>query len=359
MKKKITANQVFYICLAIVLPTLILTAAAGLAEDGKQLGWVLVMVAGGLGGILQYFTLKLSFNFSNQTIVQDCKKLLGPILGKLVVVPYMIIILYDAGFILFEEAYYIKFVMPSISYGFIYLILSGLAVYLVYVGIESLARVVHLGMIAVLAMIMISFLLILLNPGVLDFKRLQPVEFDLLTIVRGSIFPSNWFLLVPNLLLMLKPYFKDKSKVIYYSLGSNLVIQLITIMLYILSVSLLGVDLVANLTFPFYDIIKFGIRGLEIIVFSTWVVGAALKLGIFYFVGHKVVVEWFELRNDKSIIIPIAVFIGSFSLFQYKDVYLEAIIRNIVFAEIIYFYLPLPILFMIIYLFLGNKAGRN
>ncbi len=347
--EKIDKTQIFYLTLATSIPTLILSGATTLAQYGAQNGWMSVVFSGVLSALIHYLLLKLSFKFSSNSLVEDCYQLFGKFFGNIIILWYITIFLYDSTFILYEVVYYITYIMSLMNVSVIYIALSILAGYLAYSGFEVLARISKISMIIVIIMLILLMLVILFNGQFINLEHLKPIEFDAVTVFKGGIAPSNWFLLLPSFLVLFKGYYKDKDQAIKYSLLANLFIQIVIVVLFILSIVLFGGELMSKSTFPFYEIAMLTIGGIEVIVFSTWVMGSAVKLGIFYFATNQIFTNWLKLRDKRRFIIPLTILIISSAIFQFRYLLLDVIIPYVVVGEIFLFYLPLPIILTIAY----------
>ncbi len=357
MKEEISAKDIFYFTITIVLPTLILLVATSLSSASQQMGWISLIISGSIIGILQYILLKLSLNFSNNSVINDCKVLLNPFIANILIMLYLVVLTLDSGLVLVQIVQYIKYVIPEIDYASTYYIVSLLPVYLLYKGIEVFARVNKIGILLFFTMLLLVIGFIILDFKLTNFNHLLPIVIDAKTLIKGSIIPASWFILIPSLLLMLKPYCSDKNKFIRNSLLGNLLIQVIVIILFIISIATLGVNLASTLSYPFYSITKLIAIGMEVIVFLVWIMAAILKLAIFYFVAVKGYSDYFSLKDYKIIIIPFAILISSLTLFQYEDILLEGILFQITFGEAVFIYLIIIISLIVLYLYhsLKNK----
>jgi hypothetical protein len=266
VREKISNYQAFWLNLAMIMPTFVLIVPKALAESDK-LGWVSAIFSGTSTGFLQYLLLKLSFDFSNKSVIQDCMALLGSIIGKIIILPYIFVILLDTTLILYEIVVFIKVVMPGSSYIVTSIALALLETYATYTGIENLARLSVIAMFIMIASTVLILIITIFYFDLFNFNRLKPIVFNFKSIVKGSLVSSDWFRLILTLLLIFKPYLKNKNGTIKSSLLGNLLIQLIIVILFIFSIAVFETNLTKNLSFPFYNLTKSITRGSEIIVF--------------------------------------------------------------------------------------------
>ncbi|TDX48455.1 GerAB/ArcD/ProY family transporter [Orenia marismortui] len=357
MKGKISRQQVFYLSIIIVVPTLILSVPASLAKDAGTAGWISLILGGTLAGIFHYILLKLSLNFSNQSIIKDCKIILGPIWGRIILLPYVIVILSDTIFIFIETVDYMEFSMPQINTKFFYIAINLLTVYLVYNRVEVLCRISKIAVVIMIAAVAFMMILILFRGHIVDWNRIYPLNFKFKLIIKGSLLPLLWFVMIPNLLLMFKPYLIENQKSIKKSLYGNFFIQLLIISLFIITIAAFGIDLTSALKFPVYDLIKLTIKGFEVMVFVTWIMGTFLKLSVFYFVSSKIIAELFELSSSKDMIIPLAILFTASSIFSSQNILLENILAHIVVGQLFFGYGLSLFLFIILYFVFATRSS--
>ncbi|QTL97927.1 GerAB/ArcD/ProY family transporter [Iocasia frigidifontis] len=355
VKEKISTYQVFWLSLAIVLPTLVLIVPRTLAESEK-LGWASAVLAGISTGVIQYILLKLSFDFSDKSVIQDCMSLFGSILGRIIILPFVLIILFDTTLILYEIVAFVTVVMPNTSPIIISIALAVLASYATCTGFESLTRISVIAMFIMISGTIIILIITTFNTNLFDFNRLKPVVFDLKTIIRGSIVSADWFRLILTLLLLFTPYLKNKNKALKASILSNLFIQLIIVILFIISIAVFEIDLTKNMDFPFYDLTKLTTTGNEIIIFVIWLIATTIKLAIFYFASVFSVAEWFKINNYKNILIPVSFFLTIISIFSFDTSIPAEIIGIYTSGNLLLLYFPTYIILILFYFILGfNK----
>ena len=317
MKEKINSNQVLSLALAVIIPTIILLIPRIIVSRARQMGWLTIIIAGSSTAILYYICLKLSLDYSNNTLTSDLKSLFGPILGKLILIPFIVFNLDVANYVLYEGVSFVGVIMPKTPMIIFWLALTLLATYLVYQGIEVLGRISELGMI----IIFLSLMFIVVYNFIYNFAevgRLEPLIININKLTKVSLLPAYWFMLPLTMLLVLKPYFKDKHQVLKISLLSNVLTQILVVALTLVLIVNFGTDLASRLSFPFYELSKFSVRGFEVIILVAWLTGVILKLAIYLFISAELLAQTFELKTYKKLVTPIAIIIASFGIFRTK-----------------------------------------
>lgn len=312
MEQKISSDEIFWLVIAIIIPTIILSVpavAVGLAEEAASLT---IIVAGIIALILQYIILKLGCDFSNKSVVEDAKEIFGPVLGRIIIFPYVAIIIYDITTILSQTIEFIEFFMPrSFIFG-IWVGITLLIIYLLYTGIENIARAIKITLLSLIIVIIMVMLLnyphynVKLRISVMDFKKL----------LQGSIYAFSWFILPPITLLFLKPFFKNNNKVIKASLLGSLFCQIIIFILIVVCIMVFGINLTPSLSYPFYILGTLVLEALGVIIFVTWIAGNIVKVSIYYFITIKGLKEWFELKEWKVLNIPFSIMVMAVAMFQ-------------------------------------------
>ncbi|TDX48454.1 GerAB/ArcD/ProY family transporter [Orenia marismortui] len=312
MEEKISAYQVFWLVIAIIIPTIILSVpaiAVGLAEEGACLT---IVVAGSLALVLHYLILKLGCDFSNKSVVEDAKQIFGSVLGRIIVFPYVALIIYDITTILSQTIEFIQFFMPRTFILGVWIGITLLIIYLLYNGIENIARAITITLFSLVVVIIMVMLLNYPNYNtelrvfVMDFKK----------ILQGSIYAFSWFILPPISLLFLKEFFKNNNKAIKASLLGNFLCQVIIFTLIIVCIIVFGIDLTQVLSYPFYSLGTLIVEGLGVAIFVAWIAGNIVKVSIYYFITIKGIKVWFELKEWKILNIPFSIMVMAIAMFQ-------------------------------------------
>ena len=92
-------------------------------------------------------------NISSVITFDDSKKLFGNILGRILILPYLLTIISINIYLLLESVSFIALVMPYTSVLGLLIGINILVVYLIYNGIEVLARINYIVMVLVLMLV--------------------------------------------------------------------------------------------------------------------------------------------------------------------------------------------------------------
>jgi len=355
--EKISTVQGFLLSLNVILSTIVLLVPSEIIIQSGRNAWISIIFASFFIIIIHYLVFKLSCQFSNQNLIRDCISIFGDILGRLILIPFILINIQLTILIMYESVGFIGMVMPGANRGRIeiWFAITLIGGYLSYKGIETILRVNGFGI------VIIFFSILIIGLGdyrMIDFNYLRPLEIDLKQIVRGSLLPLHWFLIIPNLFLVFKPFFKDKAKAIKVSLLGNLVSMIVITILLVITIGVFGSEIGGSLQYSFYSLSKLSISGLEVNVFVAWIMATMIKVGIYYFTCLYLIKEWFKLDSYKKLIVPFMLFTISFGYFQTDIYYLKTLFIHIITISIFIIEVPFLLLMILGYLF-KNKSKSN
>ncbi|TDX48443.1 GerAB/ArcD/ProY family transporter [Orenia marismortui] len=313
-EERISAIQILWISVTLVLATAVLTIPKIIISKATQTSWIAVIVAGSIVGILHYIILSLACDFSNNSLIQDCSQIFGKFKSKLILFPYILLIIQLYTLIIYEGVDFIAYLMPAKSSFWFWIIIVLLSSYLANGGVEVIARVIQSA-----SIIFLLSIIIVLVPHLkfVHLSRLKPISLDLNNLSKASIGIAHWFLILPNILLILKPYFKNSNRAIKASLVGNILSQMGLLNHLFISITVFGVDLIGALRFPFYEITALSIKSLNIIIFMAWIFGIILKAGLYCFISLISIREYFNLKDYRVLILPFALFTIATGIFEF------------------------------------------
>ncbi|WP_018249515.1 GerAB/ArcD/ProY family transporter [Orenia marismortui] len=315
MSEKISELEFFWLGIAVILPTIVITAPNIVIQECGGAGWASIIAAGLSMGLLNHLFLTLGCNFSNKSIIGDSKEMFGPLLGKIILIPYILVLIMTNIMLLIFSTGYITFVMEESSITAFWIAISVLVAYLSSKGIEVIARSNTIGSFLLLTG---TIIILLTTPLVTTLKlsRLKPLIFNFKRIIAGSLYPARLFFYHSVILIVLKPYFNNKKRVIKAVGFSNLVIQILVSVLVIFLVGIFGRNLASILNFSFHNLSDLSLSGVEVITFVIWILGNVLKMGIFNFVTVKLIADCFELKDYKRVVIPFTLLILTLTIYS-------------------------------------------
>lgn len=247
---KISAFQAMNYEISIVLATAILFVPAITAQNARQDAWLSLPLAAVFGALVTYMAVRLAMRFPQETVVQYAPRVLGPVIGKLVGFIYVYYYLYVAYFVQREFSELVNAVyLPMTPMIVVIAILTLLAVYLLYQGLEVLCRLNTVVLWSVLAAI---FFIITLGIKEIKLEAFQPVlENGPGPVLLGAITPGSWFG-ETTVVLMLMPFISaaDQPRMVKFNLMAVLILFLVLELIVVAAVGQFGAAQAAAKPFP-------------------------------------------------------------------------------------------------------------
>ncbi|AGB40997.1 spore germination protein, amino acid permease [Halobacteroides halobius DSM 5150] len=218
----------------------------------KQDAWIALLLAMFSSYILLWIYVKLQNYYPEDNLAQIIIKITGKWLG------YSLILLYSAYFFyisLLNLSMYTEFIQVYLIQGVAKSVISFLLIfnftYLIFSGVEVIARVSELITPFIIFAIVIVYILVF-SSGAVDFKRLQPVLSNGIqpiievTIPELIIFPFGDLVLF----LMFWKYVNDKKSIFKISFWGMTIAGLIITFAVIIILAVLGVNLAIRAYVP-------------------------------------------------------------------------------------------------------------
>ncbi|MBU4532848.1 MAG: spore germination protein [Firmicutes bacterium] len=324
---KISGFQAMNYAISIVLATAILFVPSITAEHARQDAWLSLPLAGAFGALVTYIAVRLALRFPGETVVQYTPRVLGPVIGKLVGFIYVYYYLFVAYFVqrefseLMNAAYLER--TPMIV---IIIVLTALAVYLLYQGLEVLCRV---NTVVLWSMIGAIFLIVMFGIKEVRLEEFLPVlDNGPGPVILGAVAPGSWFG-ETTVILMLMPFIlaTDQPRMVKFNLLAVLILFLVLQMIVVAAVGQFGAEQAATKLFPtlalarHVDIPELPIFSRQDAVFMVfWVAGMLFKLTTFFYAGTLALAQWLNLKDYRPLILPLAVVITALSFHAWIDI---------------------------------------
>ncbi len=282
---------------------LTITPTIGIA---KQDAWISFIISGGLTFIITFIATKLSLLYPTQTLVAYCQTILGRWIGKIIIIPYLVMWYSVSGIILRESSDFIAIAMfDKTPLAVIALLMLSVLVYVIYQGgIEGLARCSEFMGPVIYFTMLFALLLSLTN---IHFKSILPVYVDSRwpAILQGSLNPLG-FLGESILITMLIPFVSNTKKVmsrVLWGVGfASLLSSLITAMV----IMTYGPSLPAKMWYPFLNMIRFVsighfVENIDAVIVVAWTLSVFVKLSLYLFITSYGTAQWLNVGNWKNI----------------------------------------------------------
>ncbi|MBA4494770.1 GerAB/ArcD/ProY family transporter [Paenactinomyces guangxiensis] len=362
-KTSISANQLF--CL-VILFELGSSVIVGLGSQAKQDAWLSVLLAL-VGGVLLFLVFSSLYRqFPGEPLTSYIRSILGKWIGWPLGLVYVLYFMYISARVLNDMSALIQIAWlnrtPMVVLGGM-LILS--ISYVVYHGINVLAKTGEFFLPIYLLSLVISFLLIIFS-GLLQMENIQPVGEDWELIIKTA-YPLVYTFPFGEMIVftMLLPYLKKQKKSIKTGLLAIVISGLILSLVIAQNIATVGAHIAGRAPFPFLvAIAKVNIgeflQRIDVISVFILVVGAFFKVGIFFYAAVMGATDLFRIRKRKQMVYPIGIIILFLSLTISAN-FVEHIREGLTYVPI-YLHIPLqtvvPVLLLLISL-LKNRRTKG
>ncbi|WP_202080965.1 GerAB/ArcD/ProY family transporter [Caldalkalibacillus salinus] len=289
-------------------------------NQSQQDGWIAAILGTILGLIGVVAITKLSQHFPGVTLIEILFKHFGT-LGKFIGVLYLVYfyIMVILGVRLFGEAYrMMMFETPLWAFTLVIVLLT---TYLVFIGLETLART---NQIVLPIIVFIAIIVVLLTMGNKDYSNLLPVFGQgFPPIGVGAISVMAWFGEFV-ILGMILPYVQRPQKILKTNIFAAVIVLIFFLGPITGPIAMFGPQEAARLPFPTFSAVRYINAGeiinrFDAIAAIFWTVGLMVRVSVFYYGLILGTAQAFNLRSYRSLIIPFAWLIAVGALLFIRD----------------------------------------
>lgn len=323
---KISHLQAMNYVISTVFATAILFVPSISTQEASQDTWISVMVAAAFGILVAYLSASLGLKFPDKTVVQFSEVILGKAIGKIVGLIYVFYFFYVGFYVqrqfgeLMTSAYMVK--TPIIVF---VSVLTLLACYLIYCGLEVLVRINDIVLTAVTVSFLLLFILIVKEIKIANFFPVM--ESGLGGIIRGSLAPGSW-LGESAIIMMLIPFIANSKMAKKANITAVILLFISLELVAVGTVGVMGVhrtmrsifptfSLVREITFPAVPIIE---RQDIVLFMIIWVAGMLMKLSTFFYAGVLGLSQWLNLADYRPLVLPFGVILSALSILSWDNV---------------------------------------
>ncbi|WP_340003953.1 endospore germination permease [Paenibacillus sp. FSL K6-0276] len=345
-KAKISTRQLLILVLIFETVSAIIS---GFGAEAKQDAWITAII-GMLGGICLFLIYhRLSLFYPDLPLTEYAKKILGPVVGRVIALLYVVYFLFNASFVIRDFASMaVSFVFVQTPFLVIIAVMLVAVMYVIGKGIEVLSRTAELFF-AVLFLVSTTGLTLILTSGNVDVQNLRPVlEEGWLTVLKDSIpgtvvFPFGEVIVF----LMLFPYVDKPRKLKKTVITGLLISGCFIAFIMMINVSVLGVDLFTRTQYPLLTTSQLVegrafLERLDALFLVTAIVGGFFRVSLFLYATLIGAATLFGFPSYRKLIIPMSTVMFICSLAMASN-YVEFIYTGL---RIVRFYVQIPILFI-------------
>lgn len=302
---RISASQLGKILYMAVIPTSLLTTPAITFKYAKQDLWISPMWAFS-GFITVFIALRLYRMYPSENIIQVIERGGGRILGKMISGIYVLFILYVNGIIVREFSEFVVGVFLNMTP---LVVISGgmvlVCVMAVRGGVEIVGRFAELFL-----PVFITLFLLVIVPITTDLQlsNLFPIMGEgIRPSIEGAFVLQTWYseMIIASIFL---PFVADQNNANKNVLRSLLAIMVTLVISNLTTLLLLG-ELTGSYTYPFLILARYinianFISHLESLYLTIWILGAFVKISVFFYITVLVAAQWMKLSNYRPIVYP-------------------------------------------------------
>lgn len=361
-KAKISSIQFFLLLFMFELGTAVVVGQGVVA---KKDSWISLLLGMGGGVILFYIYYALFRYYPSLPLTAYARKIFGTYIGWVVGLLYTIFFLYTSARNVREfSEVLVTATMPEIPLLVVALLFVMAICYVLYLGIEVLARTAEILGIFLLFVGIIGNIFVYLT-GTVEPNNLKPIlEYGWKPVLETAFY-SPMFLIFPFgevfVFAMLFPYLNRAGTVKIVGLSSLIVSGLILSYTAALNIAVLGVSEVERSPFPLLstvgkvNILEF-IQRLDALVVITLLITVFFKAGIYLYSAVIGMVDLFRLQNHQQIIFPAGLILAFLSVVIAED-FAEHTEEGAT-VHIMYFATPFLIILPIVMLFIAFIRQR-
>ncbi|MBT2603702.1 endospore germination permease [Bacillus sp. ISL-53] len=317
-KGKISSLQMAFMMYPTIVATAILGVPSITAKYAKNDLWLSPILASLIGYATVYIAYKLHKLYPKQTVIQFSEQIIGRIPGKILGFLFLSFYIPITGQILRSYGEFIIdsfLVKTPISVIMASMVL--LCAFIVRGGIEVLGRAAQLF--APVFIFPILLLIILLGSD-LEFKNIFPILGNgIMPPIKGSIVPGGWFSEF-FLMIFLIPFLADMKKGMKYGMMTVFAVMMTLVVVNLIVLFVLG-STTSTKNYPMMSVSRYisladFFEHLESVVMAVWIVGAFVKISVFYYAAALGTAQWLNLSDYRPVVWPIGILIVEFSFWS-------------------------------------------
>ncbi|WP_309487244.1 GerAB/ArcD/ProY family transporter [Bacillus sp. ISL-4] len=154
----------------------------------------------------------------------------------------------------------------------------------------------------------------------LEFKNIFPILGNgIMPPIKGSIIPGGWFSEF-FLMIFLLPFLTDMKKGMKSGMMTVFAVMMTLVVVNLLVLFILG-STTATKNYPVMNVSRYisladFFEHLESVVMAVWIVGAFVKISVFYYAAALGTAQWLNLSDYRPVVWPIGILIVEFSFWS-------------------------------------------
>ncbi|MCZ8512176.1 endospore germination permease [Paenibacillus filicis] len=303
---KLSGSQIFWIITTMEFGMTALLTISPTIVEAKQDAWIAMAVAAVIGIIITFVATKLSLLYPGQTLIEYSQTILGKWLGKLVMIPYLLMWYSLIAVVLRQFTDFMVMNLLSRTPLLAVIIPMGLVVTIAASGgPQCLGRLSELvGPISYAMAFSMTFLLF----RDLDRTAIFPIFVDtgLAAILKGAL-PGADFLGESIIIMMLVSFMSKPEQAPSRAIWGVAAASLLLIYWIMITLMIFGTALASNMWFPIYDAVRMisameFMQNLETLGIILWFFSVFIKMSLYLFVAGYGTAQWLGIKKWRYVL---------------------------------------------------------
>lgn len=317
-KDKISQRQALFLFISTVFTSAIHFIPSSTVQKAKQAAYLAPLITLAIFILLILLIHKTYKKFGDGSILDIICKILGPFIGKIIIILYCLWLTVFLGlFVRYYAERLVSSIFPYTSISIFIIIMLILVAAVLHAGIVTLARMneIILPIVTIVTYTLIAFIL----PQI-EVRRLTPISYvNFIPIMDASWGVTTVWGYV-TYIFFIGDEINNKERIAKEGMKVSIFIWITTTLLIAAIVGSLGHSVAIRTPFPFMAAVKlvsvFGIlEKIESIVVVVWILTDFITIALFTYINLKAINQLFDLRDVKPFINIYMVFIYILSMY--------------------------------------------
>ncbi|MFD1706424.1 endospore germination permease [Siminovitchia sediminis] len=358
---KISSLQMALLLYPAIIATAILSVPGAVAEYAGRDMWIAPMIASLAGFLSVFIMVCLHERYPGKTVIEFSEEIIGRIPGK--IFGFFIIFFYLGATGVVVRAYSdflnISFLLktPQAVVAASMVLVCALCV---HGGVEVMARSGQILLPLFFLPLLVVFMF--LAPD-FEVKNILPVlENGMIPPLKGAVIPAGWFAEF-FLISFLLPFLSNPSKAMKYGFLSVFITMLTLVLVNLVVLFILG-ETTKLKTYPLIIVGRYAslaefFENLEAVIVAVWIIGAFIKITVFYYAVVLAAAQWLKLSDFRPIIWPFGILIVQFAFLGLPNTMVFNRITEVFPFYSLLFQVLIPLFLLIIAMARRKKGKKN
>ncbi|EIT86330.1 spore germination protein [Fictibacillus macauensis ZFHKF-1] len=317
MKHILSSSQLFWLLVSFMTGSSLLMAPDLTAFYAKQDGWVSMLIAIGIGLVLNVIWIYLLSKYHYQSIFIIVEKVAGKWVGRAISLILVFYALHLCAYVVRNLSNFMNSnVLPNTNVWIFQIMLLCVALYSTFSGLNNLSRVNEF-LNPIMALLFFGSLLLTLNR--FQWHYFKPAfEMPVRKMMQGAYTTTGFPFIEIIIFSSLFTFVTHKGKIMKRYLLAIVISGLVLTMTIIIVIGCDGAFMVSRMSYPTYELMRtinlFKIlERIEILIAVVWIVGIFVKVTICLFTAFFGLQHVAQHENFHPFILPAGILVWSLS----------------------------------------------